>query len=140
MPLRKADLTSTKRFEDGTDWLVLRSGGLSKGEADLVSDLTGALKLDPQALSGQPEDVQQSIEIEKRTAQANRVLFEILCVEWSLGDVSGEAYSELDNESGQWVDECIGEILRERRESAKKKPASSRKRSARGSSSARAGG
>ena len=119
MPLRKADLTTTKRFEDGADWLVLRVGGLTKGEADHVSDLTGALKIDPQAFAGSP-DVAASIEIEKRTAQANRLLFEILCSEWSLGEVTGVAYSELDNASGQWVDKCIAEVLEEHRKRAEK--------------------
>lgn len=138
MPLRKADLTSTRKFEDGQDWLVLRVGGLTKGEADRLNDLTGAMMIDPEAF-GQPDGTNRKIEIERRTAEANRALFELLCTEWSLeGAPNGDAYDGLDLESGQWIDECISEVLRERRERAEKKGPSAAKRSGRASSSAKA--
>ena len=139
MPLRKADLTSTRKFEDGQDWLVLRVGGLTKGEADHLNDLTGALKIDPAALAGAPGGVAAKLEIERRTAEANRALFELLCLEWSLEDApTGEAYSGLDDESGRWVDDCIEQVLRERRERAEKNARSSKKPARRASSSAKA--
>jgi len=138
MPLRKTDLTSTRRFEDGNDYLVLRVGGLSKGEGDRVRDLTAAYKVDPATLAG-TNDEAAMIELASRTAQANRLLFELLCQEWSLeGAPNGDAYAALDEESGRWVDDCIEQVLRERRERAVKNGRSSAKRSARGSSSARA--
>lgn len=138
MPLRKADLKATRRFEDGDAWLVLRTGGLAKGEADHLNDLTGALSIDPAAFSD-PGSVAGRVEIERRTAEANRALFELLCVEWSLeDDPTGQAYAALDSESGEWVDECISEVLRERRERAEKKEPSSKKPRARASSSAAA--
>ena len=145
MPLRKADLTSTRRFEDGKDWIVLRVGGLTKAEADHVADLSAALKIDPQALAGESPEVGASIEIEKHTHQANRALIEILCDSWSLKDddgnaipVSAQAYSDLDNESGQWVDKCISEVLAERRKRAEGNVPSPRKPRARASSSGKA--
>jgi hypothetical protein len=140
MPLRKADLTSTRKFEDenGQDWLVLRVGGLTKGEADRLNDLTGAMMIDPQSF-GQPDASAAKIEIERRTAEANRALFELLCSEWSLEDEpNGAAYDALELESGQWVDECISDVLRERRERAEKKGRSGKRPSRRASSSAKA--
>jgi hypothetical protein len=136
MPLRKADLTSTRRFEDGNDWLVLRVGGLTKGESDHLADLTRAMKVSQEALTGAPDLA--SMEIEMRTADANRALFALLCVEWSVGAVTGEAYSELDEESGRWVDECLAEVLQERRARAEGNGGSPRKPRARASSSAKA--
>lgn len=132
MPLRKADLTATKKFEDGDAWLVLRTQ-LTKGEGDTVRDLTAGYRLEQ---GNTPDEMQ--VEISNRVADANRALFEILCVEWSLGEVSGQAYADLDNESGQWVDECIQEVLRERRARAEKNSPSSKKPRARASSSRRA--
>jgi hypothetical protein len=137
MPLRKADITNSKRFEDGQDWIVLRVGGLTKGESDQLRDLTAAFKMDPRAFAGE-DDQAAMVEINNRVAQANRALFEILCVDWSLGEVSGAAYSELDEESGRWVDEQIAEVLAERRKRAEGNGSSKRKPRARGSSSAKA--
>ena len=128
MPLRTADLTSTRRFEDGQDWLVLRTGGLTKGESDRLNDLTGALMVDPTAFGAPPGSAAARVEIERRTAEANRALFALLCTEWSLDTPpTGEAYDGLDLESGQWVDGCIEEILRERRERAEGKARSSKR-------------
>lgn len=122
MPLRRTDLNNTRRFEDGDAWLELRVGGLTKSEADEVRDAQAALRVDAASATA---------EINQRTAAANRLLFSILAVAWSLdGEPDGEAYSLLDEESGNWVDECIEQVLRERRERAEKKPRSSRKRSA----------
>lgn len=131
MPLRKADVTSTRKFEDDADWLVLRVQ-LTKGEADAVRDLTASYRLDPQEAT--------SVEVNNRVAQANRALFQILADSWSLGEISGEAYSALDVESGQWVDGCIAEVLKERRERAEKNAPTSRKPRARATSSAKATG
>jgi hypothetical protein len=130
VPLRKADVTSTRKFEDDTDWLVLRTI-LTKGESDAIRDLTASYHLDPTAVT-------DGIEVNNRVAQANRALFEILCDSWSLGEVSGDAYSALEVESGQWVDECIAEVLRERRERAEKNGRTSKRPARRGGSSAKA--
>lgn len=147
MPLRTTDFSATRKFEDGQDYLVLRVGGLSKSEGDHVRDLTAAYKVDPRAAAAATAaggDAMAAVEVEQRTAQANAALFEILCSEWSLRDaddhpipVSGEAYADLDEESGRWVDDCIETVLRERRERAEKNAGTSRKRPARASSSAR---
>jgi hypothetical protein len=137
MPLRKADMTSTRKFEDGSDFIVLRVGGLTKGESDRLRDLTASFRMDPGALVADPEAA-ASIEVNNRVAQANQALFLILCTEWSAGPVTAQAYAELDEESGRWVDECIAEVLKERRERAEKNGRSPRKRSARGTSSAKA--
>lgn len=146
MPLRKTDFSATRKFEDGQDWMVLRVGGLSKSEADHVRDLTAAYKLDARAAAGGTNAEQMaSVEVEQRTAQANAALFETLCIEWSVRDDDGhplpvtqDAYADLDEESGQWVDSCIAQVLRERRERAEKNVGTSRKPRARGSSSPKA--
>lgn len=118
MPLRKADVTKTRRFEDGDDWLLIRTE-ITKSEADAVADASSALKA---GMTG--------VEVVQQTALANRRLFEILAEDWSLGgECTGEAYSTLDEDSGRWVDECIAEVLRERRERAEKNvPTSKRQR------------
>lgn len=140
MPLRTADMTSTRRFEDGDDYLVLRVGGLTKGEADRLHDITAAYKIDPSLLAGVADPQQAArIEIDQRTMQANQALFALLVVEWSLPqEPTGQAYADLDQESGNWVDECIGEVLRERQKRAVKNAPSSAKPRKRASSSARA--
>lgn len=138
MPLRKADLTTTKKFEDGDDWMVLRVGGLSKGESDRVRDLTAAYSMDPSVLAGEITEQSAKIEVNNRVAEANRALFAILCTDWSLGDVNSQAYAALDEESGRWVDECIGEVLAARRERAEGNARSSPKPRRRGSSSGKA--
>ena len=140
MPLRNADHASTRRFEDAGAYLVLRVGGLSKGEADRLRDLTARYRIDPATLAGASQQQAAKIEIDQRTEQANQLLFELLCVEWSLPDApTAEAYAGLDDESGEWVDGCIEQVLRERRERAEKNAGSSVKRSKRVSSSAAAG-
>lgn len=135
MPLRKADLSATRKFEDGDAWMVLRTGGLTKGEADHLADLTSSLGVNPAALAD--ASVAQ-LEVKRHTAAGNRALFELLCLDWSLGEVSGEAYSALDQDSGEWVDQCILEVIRERQQRAVKNVPSSGKRSRRASSSAKA--
>jgi hypothetical protein len=135
MPLRKADVTGTKRFEDGEDWLELRLE-LSKGESDRLRDLTASYRLPADQVGTADAG---SVEIRQRIAEGNRALFEFLAVAWSLPDeLSGAGYAALDEESGRWVDECIETVLRERRERAVKNGRSSKKRTGRGSSSARA--
>jgi len=132
VPLRMTDKKNTRRFEDGDDnWLELRVGGLSKGESDLLTDVQTSMSLDTADGVVRPGDAQK-IEINRRIAEANQELFVILCTSWSLDvDPSREAYSNLDEGSGQWVDECIAEVLKERRERAEGNPtaASSRPRS-----------
>lgn len=123
MPLRKTDFGSTRRFEDGTDWLVLRTH-LSKGEADQLKDVTAKYNLDPAAA-----DIK--LEIRNCVAEANQALFVILCDSWSLGEVSERAYSDLDEESGEWVDDCIAKVLEERRKRAEKNVGSSKRRAKR---------
>lgn len=138
MPLRKADTNTTRRFEDGEDWMELRTGGLTKGEADRVRDLTAAFRVDPRALAGVADADQAMVELNQRVAQANKLLFALLCTGWSLGEVSAEAYEALDQQSGEWVDECIATVLAERRARAEKNPPSSKRPSRRAGSSAKA--
>lgn len=137
MPLRQADISATRRFEDGDAWLVLRVN-LTKGESDAIRDAAMGYSLRPGDLAGKTPEEAAAVEITNRTAAANRKLFEILCDSWSLGEVSGDAYSRLDDESGEWVDECIQEVLAERRKRAEKNGRSSAKPRRRASSSARA--
>lgn len=132
MPLRKADTTTTRKFEDGSDWIELRTQ-LTKGEGDQVRDLTASYRLDPNALGG--GDDASSVEINNRVALANAALFTVLCQGWSLGEVSADAYRGLDEESGRWVDDCIQQVLRERRERAEGNAPTSGKPRRRGSSS-----
>jgi hypothetical protein len=107
-----------KRFDDGDQWLELRVGGLSKGESDLLTDVQTSMNLNTIDGVVRPGDAQK-IEINRRIADANQALFDILCINWSLDvDPSAEAYADLDEESGQWVDECIGKVLEERRKRA----------------------
>ena len=135
MPLRKADVTGTKRFEDGEEWLELRVE-LTKGEGDRLRDLTASYRL-PADVIGTADAA--SVEIRQRVAEGNRALFDFLAVAWSLPDEPTAAtYAALDEESGRWVDECIEAVLHERRERAVKNGRTSKKRTARASSSARA--
>jgi hypothetical protein len=131
LPLRKADVTQTRRFEDGDDWLVIRTE-LTKGESDLVKDLSSALR--PASEDG----LIVAVEVQQHVAEANRKLFDILAEDWSLGgECTGQAYSALDEESGRWIDECIGEVLQARRERAEKNVGTSSKSRKRAGSSAR---
>lgn len=133
MPLRKADTSATRKFDDGADWIVLRVV-LSKGEADHIQELTSSYHLDPVAMAAAGPDQAATVEVQAQVAQTNRALFQILCVDWSLGDVSADAYSALDEESGEWVDDCIQAVLRERRQRAEKNGRSSAKPRKRASS------
>jgi hypothetical protein len=127
MPLRTVDVSKTCRFEDGDAWLEIRTE-LSKSESDAVRDVTSTLS--PTAAG---------VEIVQHTAQANQKLFAILAQAWSLaGECTANAYAALDEESGNWVDKCIAEVLKERRERAEKNSPSSKKPRGRASSSARA--
>ena len=138
MPLRQADVKTTRRFEDGEAWIELRVQ-LTKGERDRLRDLTASYSIDATG-TAQTQDPGM-VEINNRVAQANRALFEMLCVDWSLpGEPSGAAYAGLDDESGQWVDDCIEKVLRERRERAEKNAPSPRKPTRRATSSAKADG
>lgn len=120
MPLRNADLADVRRFEDGEDWIELRTE-LTKGEADRLRDLTSTFRLDPTLAD-------TGIEVENRLAATNRELFRLLTVRWSLsGEPTADAYSALDQTSGEWVDDCITTVLRERRERAEKNSGSSKK-------------
>lgn len=132
MPLRMTNKQDIKRFDDGDGtWLELRTGGLSKGESDQLTDVQTSMQLNTTDGVVRPGDAQK-IEINRRIAEANQALFGILCTDWSLDvDPGPEAYGNLDEESGQWVDECIGKVLEERRKRAEGNGSagSSRKRS-----------
>lgn len=131
MPLRKADTSETRRFEDGEDWLELRVA-LNKHEADLLLDMTQSYRVDAGALTGDP-DADQRVELFGQSAGANRWLFGVLAVAWSYGKDKPTAtdYDEFDEQSGAWVDRCINEVLAERRRRAEGKARSSAKPSAR---------
>lgn len=145
MPLRMTDKKTIKRFDDGDVWIELRVGGLTKGESDDLADVQTSMSLDAPDGVVSPGDAQR-IEINRRIAEANQKLFSILCKDWSLDiDPSEEAYGNLDTESGRWIDECIADVLAERNARAEGNPTgessppdTSKKRSARGSSSPKA--
>lgn len=138
MPLRTTDFTNIERFTDDGAWIELRVGGLSKGESDLIADLTTGYKVDAAALAG-AGNARQQVEIDQKIADANRALFEVLCTGWSLElPTTGAAYASLDEESGRWVDEQIGKVLEKRRKRAEGKAPSSTKPKGRAGSSRRA--
>jgi hypothetical protein len=113
MPLRKADTTVTRRFEDGEDWIELRVR-LTKGQRDQLADIQQNYRVDGRALTGDPE-ADRSVEMRGRIAEFNRAAFGFLCTGWSLSETPDIAqYVALDEESGAWVDKCISEVLIER--------------------------
>lgn len=107
MPLEKADQTATMRFTDGAAWLILRTK-VTKGEADRINDLNSRTRVS--AVLG--EDT--AIEMVPDSREVNRTLFDILAVEWSLGDGKPTArdYEELTQDAAEWVDECISKAIR----------------------------
>ncbi len=139
MGLKFANTQETKRFEDGDDYLVLRTE-LTKHESDQLVDLQSGYRIDPAALTSDPQANRQ-VELIQRTADANRQLFAVLAVEWSMGDDKPTAadYDRLDQASGKWVDDCITEILLERQRRAEGKRSGSRRRGASRSSPRKAG-
>lgn len=119
MPLTRADLTKTRKFEDGESWLVLRTQ-LTKHDADVVAELNNNFRVDAGALAG-VVDADRSVELRSRLVDTNRTLFALLVVEWSAGDnPTASDYDVLDEDSGAWVDKCISEVLVERRKRAEK--------------------
>lgn len=127
MGLRKADTTKTKRFEhpDGDgDWIELRLN-LTLGERHRLTEASRNYVLGEE----------DGMEVRTRLAQHQRELFGILAVAWSMGDgrPSVEDYVALDEESGDWVDQCMEEVLAERaadaRDRAEGKSKGSEKRS-----------
>lgn len=133
MPLQRADTETTRRFEDGDDWMVLRVE-LTKGEADRVRDMSVRYLLDNEFQADNPK-----VSVENLTKEANRVLFEILCENWSLPyPPTAEAYDKLNQTSGEWVDECIQDVLKEQRERRGKESTSSRKPGKRAGASSKA--
>jgi hypothetical protein len=115
MPLRRADTSATKTFRDGDDWLTLRVN-LQKFQADQLQDLISNYRVPGATLEGVPA---AEVEIRARIAETNAALFGFLAVGWSLSaKPTVEEYRALDEASGQWVDECIQEVLKMRRERA----------------------
>lgn len=140
MPLRRANVTDVHRFDDGDAWLELRLE-LTKSQGDRVRDLTAKVEVDPsEYVKAAEEGREPKIELGQLTERANQAIFDILAVAWSLGDgkPTGSDYAVLDQESGQWVDNCIDEIHKMRRARAAKNAPSSRKPTKRAGSSARA--
>lgn len=129
MALRKVDRETTRRFEDDGDWIELRTQ-LSKGDADELIDIANSRRV----------SAEEGMEFVSRLAAGNRRLFEILIVDWSLDEKpTGQAYAELDGESGAWVDRCIAELLEERRARAEGNSRSNKRRPSSRSSSRSAG-
>lgn len=136
MPLRQANRGETRRFDDDDgNWLVLRVE-LTKGERDRIRDLSVASRYEVQkdvaVKDLTPEDIE--VEVLQRVGEANPAMFKMLCVEWSARDendraipITEEAYRALDDDSGQWVDDCMAKVLTERRERAEKNGQSSTK-------------
>lgn len=138
MPLRKANTADTERFEDGDAWLELRLE-LTKSESDRVKDLTARVEVDPsEVVAAAKEGREPKVELGQQVERANQALFGILAQAWSLGSGKPGAadYAVLDEESGRWVDDCIEQALVRRRERAVKNVSSSKKRTARATSSA----
>lgn len=139
MPLRQADLGATRRFEDGEDWLVLRTD-LTKHDQDVIAEHQGNWRFDARALTGDP-DADRDMELKVRVVSANRTFFGLLAVEWSIGKDKPTAgdYDLLDRASGRWVDECVEKVLAGLEEAeVGKGPSTAKPRSSRGSRSAAA--
>jgi hypothetical protein len=111
MPLNMVDRASTRRFEDGDDWIELRTA-LSKHDSDALDELRSNYRVDAGALAGIPT---REIEMRSHLVDFNRRAFELLCVAWSL-DVAPTAneYDKLDVPSGQWVDQCVSDVIVQR--------------------------
>src|SRR4051794_6212321 len=108
MPLKRADLSDTRRFDDGEDFLVLRTV-LTAHERDMLADLQQNYRMDAGALAGDP-DADRTIEMCSRVAATNRWLFGVLAVDWSLdGEPTADGYDKLDEESGSWVNDCVAQ-------------------------------
>ena len=130
--MKRIDRSLTKKFTDKDgDWIELRTR-LSKGERDELGEIQQNYRMDPKALIGDPE-ADYSVETNSRIAEYNRTLFGFLCTAWSLdGEPSAEAYTELDETTGAWVDSCMIQTLVDRVraegnvKSISKKPKSSR--------------
>lgn len=117
MPLRRADRTKIRRFTDGEDWLELREV-ISKHDRDVVAEVQQNLRVDPRLWAGDPE-ADERVELRARIVEGNRTLFALLAVRWSREEApTADAYDQLDEESGEWVDQCVKEILTARRERA----------------------
>lgn len=114
MGLRKADKSETRRFEDGDDYLVLRIN-LTKGERNLIAELTSNY-----SVPNNGDEVAREIGIKSAMREYRRTLFGILAVTWSLaaGKPRVDDYEALDESSGEWVDDCLDEVLGVRRERA----------------------
>lgn len=140
MPLRRTDITLTKKFEDGDDWIELRKR-MTHGQRLDIAQLNQSYRVEAAALAGL-EGADRRIEMEARIAATKRMAFGFLVVGWSLKDDAGKdiepsliAYDSLDEESGAWVDECIDAVLGELNQASAEgngsgpKPKSSAKRS-----------
>jgi hypothetical protein len=126
MPLQRADVTKTERFEDAGAWLELRTR-LTKRDNDIISDLNSHYRL-PAGLFGikSGEDSDPSVEVRGNLTQTNRTLFDLLAIGWSITDEKPTAadYDTLDPDSGNWVDECITKALKAGRARAEGKATS----------------
>jgi hypothetical protein len=128
LPLRRADVSKTKRFEDEDAFLVLRTR-LNAHDLDTINDLSSNYRLPASMLVAgvQGPEGEPQVEFRGNAREINRSLFALLSVEWSLSDGKPTAvqYDELDRDSKQWVDDCVQEALKEGRERAEGNPPSS---------------
>jgi hypothetical protein len=144
MPLTQADTSKTETFKDGAAWLTLRTV-LTKGDQDTVQDLNSNYRIPAAVFGIEADGSDAGVEVRTNAREINRTLFDLLAVEWSLGEGKPTAgdYDTLDGPSGEWVDDCVTQAIRIGRGRAEgnssRKPRNSRtsSRAARASSSRR---
>lgn len=106
MPLTFADITQTKRFEDGGVWIEIRTC-LTAHDMDIIEDLMLRQRV-PLALN---DGEQPMTELLTNVARSNRAMFDLLVEGWSLSDGKPTAaqYDRLDVASRNWVIDCVNE-------------------------------
>jgi hypothetical protein len=112
MALKRADVTSTRRFTRGEDlgegrvkrepddaWIELRVK-LSKHEDAIINDSTGVDRI----------VAPEGVILRAKSLGGDPKVFEMLAVGWSLegGKPKVEDYEALDAQDAAWVDECLG--------------------------------
>lgn len=112
MPLQKADTSKQHTFKDGAAWLTLRTV-LTKGDQDTIQDLNSQYRI-PASVFGIEAGNDAGVEVRTNAREINRTLFDLLSIEWSIGEGKPTAadYDELDGSSGEWVDSCVSSAIR----------------------------
>jgi Flp pilus assembly secretin CpaC len=129
MPLAFADTSKKQRFEDGDVWIELRTE-LTKHDSDVLAEFQQNYRIDAALFAGDPEADRQ-VELRARLVEANRTMFSLLALSWSLGKdkPSSDDYDRLDVDSGAWIDRCVSEVIAGHRKRAEGNARTPRRRS-----------